>query len=188
MAITSIAGIWIRPRKKKTGRDRSVTLRFALEGPVPSKKNNQVPIMDFREADRIAGELFQKKGTLSAEDYKTIKRRMKARIVPNSRHQKWHLRASESIIAQRDKQQAQIALKGLIFPLSNCSVSIYHYKMDRKRRDLGNRLMSIEDLLVDCHVIIDDSDEVLAPILLDGDKYIDEITKHCTVIHLTAYY
>ena len=183
-----IHGIHIRTRKKKPGRSRCVNLRFILQGSVPSKKNNQVPIVDFRKADQMVSEMLHSRGHLTAADWDSLKKRIKGRIVPNSRHQKWHAKVSDSIIAQRDAQLPLIASKGLIYPLSNCSVAIYHYKMDRKRRDLGNQLMSVEDLLVDCLVISDDSTEVLAPILLDGDTYAGEITDHCTVIHLTAYY
>ena len=57
MAITTIAGIYIRPRKKRQGRMRSITLRFALEGSVPSKKNNQVSIVDWRRGVGVAAGL-----------------------------------------------------------------------------------------------------------------------------------
>jgi hypothetical protein len=187
MAITSIFGVYIRPRKKKIY-NKSITLRFVIEGSIPSKKNNQVAIVKWKEADRIAEKIFQSGKQISATEYDKIKRFTKAFITPSARHQKWENKVAPLIIAQRNKWTALIASKGLIWPLSKCSVSIYTYKKDRKLRDMGNRLLSVEDILVKCQVILDDNDKVLAPITLDADEYVDEITEQCTVINLTAYY
>lgn len=195
-------GVALRPRKKRPAGTQSLTLTFYLKGSIPSKKNNQVPVIDWRQADKFFFSIIRER-PFTADDYFQLKRKKveldggevkysaglaKPRIVPNKRHQQWHAKALDDIIAQRDRQQAQIALKGLIYPLSDCSVKVYTYKCNTSRRDHTNRMDSIADLLKDALVIIDDNDKVLNPMLLEADEYKGEVVDHETVIYLTAYY
>jgi hypothetical protein len=186
--ITRIHGEWIHPIKGRRDRAHCITLKFVLTGSIPAKKNNQVAICSWQRADVYAEECFRTKGHLTKADYDHIKTLVAAYIVPSARHQQWHRKAKEVITTQMAKQLPLLQARGLIFPLTNCSMTIYHQWKDRTVRDLSNRLESLQDLFVDSLLIIDDSDRHLGPVKTDSGRYIGEITKHTTIINLTAYY
>jgi hypothetical protein len=204
-AITRIHGVWVHPRKPIPNRKRCVTLKFVLTGSIPAKKNNQVTVQSFQAADAFAEQCFQEnhKAGLGyvmtpaqlfgykndkGEKVPGYKDLVSSYIVPSGRHQKWHAKAKEAISAQMAAQLPIIQKRGLIYPLTNVSFTVYHEWKDLIIRDLGNRWESLADLFVDAQLIMDDSDRVINPITIGSGVYKDEITQHTTVINLTSYY
>jgi hypothetical protein len=186
--ITRIHGIWIHPIKNRPDRNTSITLRFALTGSIPAKKNNQVAVPRFHKAHQFRDECLRAKGHLTATDLQQYDKLIAAIIVSSSKHQQWHLKAKAVLQEQMQAQLPLLKARGLIYPLTNCSLTIYHQWKDRIKRDLSNRLESLQDLFVDALLIKDDNDRNLGPVKTDSGRYIDEITAHTTIIHLTAYF
>lgn len=182
--------VYIHPRVKRPDREgsRCITLQLAIVGYIPAKKNNQVPVSQNAEAERYAAWLIDNRPIPTMDDYRELLKKTRAIIVPSSRHQRWHLKTSEDIKYQMARAYPRLEKNGLSFPLTNCSMSIYHYWKDKKLRDLGNRMESVADLIKDCSLISDDNDQVLGPILMDAGRYPGELIDHTTIINLTTYF
>jgi hypothetical protein len=189
MAITTIGGYYIRPRKKKKRGTKHLTLRFALLGTVPSKKNNQIAITRLDDAIRRMNYFLQQgNGLIDRAQCQEVLDLVRSMIVPSNRFQKWHKKSLEDIKRQRDDWTRHVHARGLTWPLAGCSISVYHYWKDDRIRDNSNKLESIQDLLVDAGILVDDAWQHLSPVVTDADSYIGELRDHTTVINITVYY
>ena len=65
--------------------------------------------------------------------------------------------------------------KGLIFPLEKATMSVRFYFNNNYNIDSINKGQSVQDLLVECKVIKDDSYRVLNPIHYASANYKDEL-------------
>jgi hypothetical protein len=188
--IKTIFGVTIPPRKKKRGREpgcKVVTMDFVITGAIPSKKNRILPAFDFLKVLKIITDLGSHKITVAQaiDRLKTCK--------PYLRHSKkfreWEEQAKQLLITQAGIWAGRLRAKGydVQFPISDASISIYHYWKDNAERDNSNKAETIHDLLISAGIITKDSWQCLTPTLADAECYQGEILDHITEINLTAF-
>lgn len=168
----------IPPRKKKVYK-AYLPFHFLLTGTVPSKKNEWIPANNFRSlAKRV------NKSTSVNDAISWMAERIKGYIRPNNRFIKWEAEAKEKLIEQAAHYAKKYKKYGVIYPLNNCSISVYCYWSSNTAKDNVNKLESIQDILVDCGIITSDCWQNLNPIKVESELYSGEITENIFVITL----
>lgn len=181
--ITSIHGVMLPPKKKRID-TKYLTLRFVVVGTIPSKKNRQRARSNFW-AVRIGINKI-KTPMIPAVITRQIDSRLKLYIQTAPEHQEWVKTTIPLVEAQRDFWQAKYAPFGVVFPLNDVSVKVYHYWADKRERDLSNKFETISDMLVAAKVIWDDSWQVMNCISSEGENYSGQIKDHITVIDVSV--
>jgi len=175
-------GIPVPPwRDRKLGSGQC-TIRFVIKGPIPSKKNSQQAISRRKEALEFLDNL---KRPPTMEEAKRAVRMVTAKMMANVRYMKFLEDQRPAIEKQREFWMKQLGEKGLIFPIQKASMSIRFYFAHRHRQDSVNKQQSVQDLLKDLKVIVDDDYTCLNPIMLDADCYHEEILSNIVVVTLS---
>src|SRR6185369_4059684 len=112
--------------------------------------------------------------------------RIRAFIRNDSAYLDWRQAKKEILQDQVRAEMKRYEKFGVVLPASNVSVKVYHYWKDNMVRDLGNKLETINDLLVDCGIVADDSWQVIGKIESDGELYRGEILEPITTIDVTV--
>src|SRR5262245_25093041 len=170
--ITSLHGVFLPPKKKKVF-TRHITFRFVIEGAVPSKKN-----MIWADHN-----LFMlKKKLLSFKVVKDLvhwltdttdgrKPPLQAFIRNSKKYNDWVEAQRPVISTQAQAEMKRYAKHGLIYPLTNVSVKVYHYWSTNQERDLTNKLDTLNDLFVACGIVLDDRWQTIGKIESDCECY-----------------
>ncbi len=178
--ISSKFGIYLPPRKKRIY-PQVITFRFILTGNLPSKKNNWVPASNIRHLIKKAGNLNSVSEALAF-----ISERHKNFIRKNKDYEAWEIKTKQILVEQAAVHSKTLKKHGLMFPLSNCRLHVYAYWKNNIARDNSGGLESIQDILVDCGIIINDPWQNLTPIGADAEWYPDEINENIIVIDLSV--
>lgn len=114
-----------------------------------------------------------------------LKERMRSFIRNSKKYTDWFdeqkIVVSRQLVIERERY-----LKfGLVFPLDNVTIKVYHYWADNIERDLTNKLDSINDLFVDCGIIGNDNWQTLGRIESESELYKGEILQQITTIDIT---
>lgn len=75
--------------------------------------------------------------------------------------------------------------RGLVFPLSKATLSLRFYFSTRHVQDTVNKQQSVQDLLKDCGVIVDDDYDTLDPIHSASICYFEEIVDNIALVSLS---
>lgn len=180
--ITSRFGINLPPRKKKV-HEQCIVLRMVIQGTIPSKKNEWHAASNWTP---IYNKLIKNHAKYSSKEIlELIDKQLKV-----------YVRGSQKYVAFRDKQVPLLTQQAvfwkerykkynIIFPISNATISIYHYWKDDQRRDNTNKADTIMDVLIEAGILIDDTWQVLTPTHSDAECYSGEINDHITCVDLT---
>lgn len=180
-------GIPIPPFKEKKLGAGSTTIRFVLTGKIPSKKNHQQAVAARKAAYDAIDAHFKTPGA-SMTKSQVIKaiRLVRAKVRPNTEYMAFLSEQGPHIKDQMAWWSSRLRdTKGLIFPLSKASLSLRFYFSSRHVQDTVNKQQSIQDLLKDSGVIVDDDYDTLNPILSSSACYFEEITENITFISLS---
>lgn len=176
--ITSLHGILLPPKKKLVVK-KYVTVRFVLVGTIPSKKN-------MIWADSNFNLLSVPATAKTIPEYKAwLKENLNVFIRNSKKYKDWVEEQSPVILKQAAKEAARYKDHGLIFPLTNTSVKVYHYWADNQARDNSNKYDSIIDLLVACKILQDDRWQNVTENASASECYHGEILDHITTIDIT---
>lgn len=178
--ITSVHG-YMLPPKKKLVKAKYITLRFCLPGTIPSKKNM---IWADSNLHKILRKLYA--FTIVKECVDWLRANLKSYIRNSEKYHKWIAEARLIINKQALAEFRRYNEHGIQYPLKDVTVKVYHYWRDDMERDLTNKLDSINDLLVDCGVIVNDNWQVLRRIESEGQDYNGEILQALTTIDVTV--
>lgn len=163
----------------------AVTIKFVVEGKIPSKKNNQQAVPRRKEAVEFLNGLFAHKSTITKAEAFTAIRKVSAKMRGNDQY-KAFLEEQRSVIEeQRSIWMERLGPKGLIFPISSARMSIRFYFAQKYRQDALNKQQSIHDLLKDCMVIVDDDYTCINPTVGDADCFAGEIVETLAVVSIT---
>ena len=110
---------------------------------------------------------------------------VKAKIIGNIKYKEFLISKKPIITEQMNVWTERLKDKGLTFPLPKSSISIRLYIKDRYRRDTINATQTIYDLLKDCKVIQDDSDEYVNPNYSESARYVDELIYNIAFISIS---
>jgi hypothetical protein len=185
----TIHGVVIPPRKKKLGRRQAFTINFVLTGIVPSKKNRQLATINYNKILKQ----FRDRSVSGKIDYAAAKQILldnKPFIRYSKGFQAWEEEALNVLQQQAASWRSRLVKKGyeVFYPITDCSVKIYHYWKDNNVRDNSGKAETIHDLLVKAGIITNDSWQHLTPNEADADLYDTEILDHITEIQVTAYH
>lgn len=175
--ITSLHGVILPPRKKSFW-TKTVTLRFVISGAIPSKKN-----MIWADTN-----LFQitKRFTMQTVEVPWLKERLKPFIRNSQKYLDWVEEKTPEILKQAAAEIHRYKRFGLIYPLSNVSVKVYHYWKDNVARDNSNKYDTIIDLFSSVGIITDDCWQVVRKNESESECYHGQIVDHITEIYLTV--
>lgn len=171
-------------RQKKLGAG-AITIRFAVKGFVPSKKNHQMAVSVRKEAYAYLDEVFARNGAVTVQEARKAIKMVRAKMRGNEEYRQFLAYQKPLIEKQREEWLKRLQPKGLIFPISSAALNIRFYFAQQYRQDSVNKQQSIQDLLKDCHIIADDDYTCLNPITADADCFHQEITENLTFISLT---
>ena len=174
--ITGLFGHFLPPRKKKKYKGY-LPMHFILTGTVPSKKNEWVPATNYRSVRNKVDR------TLSVSDALSwISDRVKCYIRPNNKFKAWEKEAKETLVQQAAHYSKKYEKYGILFPISDCSLSMYCYWANNTAKDNINKLESVQDILTDSGIITSDCWQNLNPIKVESELYAGEVTKNIFVI------
>lgn len=173
-----------REKKIRTGTN-TYTIWFALKGRVPSKKNNQQAVTRRNEAADYLNDLFAKSDTINKAQAFTAIKKVSAKMRGNDQYKAFLEEQSPFLEEQQRYWQKKLADKGLIFPISEAALSIRFYFAQKYRQDSVNKQQSIQDILKDCRIILDDDYTVTDPTTSAGRCYAGEIKENLTYIRIT---
>jgi hypothetical protein len=168
-------GVYVPPYDPPKLAAGAVTLRFLITGHIPSKKNNQTVRRCF---DKSVAHL--KESLLSSDKPTNISSKQAFDIamqainkvyigyIGNEEYKGFSEANVPKLLEQAAYWSKKFAHKGLIFPLSNASVIIRFFWEKDYNNDTINKAQSIQDLLVDAHIIQDDNYKIIDPVHLSS--------------------
>lgn len=176
--ITSVHGVLLPPKKKEISGTKYITVRFVITGTIPSKKN-----MIWADTN-----LFQLTKGFKAEmvGLQWLRDNLKPFIRNSQKYVDWVAAQTPVILEQAARESSRYAVKhGLVFPMDQVTISVYHYWADNMARDNSNKYDSIIDLLVACKILTDDRWQVVRENKSASQCYHGDITDHITTIDIT---
>ena len=178
--ITSLHGTLLPP-KKQVQVKKYVTMRFIINGTIPSKKNMiwadnnlysiRERLLSFRIVKECVGWLHDN---------------LKSFIRNSKKYQDWVEITKPVIEEQANVELAKYEKYGVKMPLTNVSIKVYHYWKDNIERDNSNKYDSIIDLFVACNVLKNDCWQVVQRNESEAECYHGEILDHITTIDVTV--
>jgi len=93
---------------------------------------------------------------------------------------------AEVITAQAAAEIKKYEKYGLVYPLPQVTVKVYHYWKDNLARDNSNKYDTIIDLFDSCKLITDDCWQVVRKNESESECYAGEILDHITEVYLTV--
>lgn len=179
-------GVPIPPFKKQVYGSSSTTIRFVIQGNVPSKKNNQQSVT-VRKIARVFAQTQQRSGKQPTwNDVHKAINTVSSKMRGNAKYNDF-LKATKPVIREQMAFWSErLQSKGLIFPLTHATMSIRLYFKGRYITDTVNKQQTIQDLLVECGVIANDDYKTLNPITGESACYFEEIAKDITFISITT--
>lgn len=184
-------GIPIPPFKEKKLGAGSKTIRFVITGKIPSKKNQSQAVVKRKEArEFITNWAKENKGKPITEKqaasmaHKAVGLTF-AKIMPNLEYNNWVEEQRPIIEKQRLFWINNLQEKGLIFPLTKCTMSIRFYFANDYFIDSISKQESVQDLLTDLNIIQDDNYKVLNPIYTASAQYKDELIYNICLVSLS---
>ena len=161
---------------------KSMTFVFVITGRIPSKKNELVAVVDRTDAFSFLNGL----SAITKKDCITMLFKTYARIKNSLVYEKWEAETVEILKAQLRVCQPAAEKNGLIFPLTNATITTKFYWKDKHRRDNSNKSEGLHDALVKAHILLDDSDKVIADTSQGARDYSGEVVKSLAVMYVTV--
>ena len=103
----------------------------------------------------------------------------------NAKYKEFLEKTKPIIQSQMQEWSGRLSEKGLVFPISSATLSLRLYWKDRYIRDTVNVQQTIQDVLVDCGVVVNDDYKCLNPIFSESECYYEEIINNIAFISLS---
>jgi hypothetical protein len=180
----TVHGIPIPPFKEQKYGSTSTTIRFVLTGKIPAKKNNQMSVTVRKVARDWAKKQSTKRQATWSDVHKAISM-CSSKMRGNVKYNDFLKQSKPIILEQMQVWSKRLEHRGIVFPIPKATMSLKFYFKDKYVRDCVNAQQTIQDLLVDCGVIVDDNYNALNPITAQAACYPDELIYSITSIVLT---
>lgn len=177
--ITSLHGVLLPPKKRQVV-NRYITVRFVIVGTIPSKKNM---IWADSNLNTMLKKLYSFQVVKDCVDW--LRQHLRAFVRNSKKYKDWFEEQREVVLKQAALESQRYEKFGLIFPLDNVSVKVYHYWDNHIEKDLTNKLDSLNDLFVTCGIVVNDNWQVIGKIESEGEYYGGDILKQITTIDIT---
>lgn len=159
----------------------AITLRFVVTGKIPSKKNSQQVKLIYDKAQAF----LRGSNIISIKQAYAALYKVYVRWIGNPEYKVFLDANKANMLEQMMYYTESFKDKGLIFPITRCSMQVKFYFKDLYNTDLSNKAETIQDLLVACHILADDNYKILNPVTYMGKSFKDEIVKTIALISIT---
>lgn len=176
-------GVPIPPFKEQKLGAGSTTIRFVLTGKVPSKKNHQQSVAVRKQAYQFLHEL--KSPTITKAQAIKAVRLVHSKVRPNTEYTDYVALQKPVLQSQALWWSNRLQSKGLIFPISQATLSLRFYFHTKHIQDTLNKQQSIQDLLIAANIITNDDYKTINPIHSASHCYHEEILDTITFISLS---
>lgn len=163
----------------------ATTIRFVLTGKIISKKNNNQAFAIRKPAINFLQQTYNETGIITLKDAIKAVNMVKGKLIGNTEYKKFLQRCKPIIQAQSSEWSKRLCDKGLMFPLKKSTLSLRLYFKDAYVTDSANKLQTIQDLLVESGIIVDDDRKSLNPIHCESADYYKELVHNIAFISLT---
>lgn len=179
-------GVPIPPFKEPKFGAKSTTIRFVLTGKMPSKKNNQQAITVRMPARKFAFEMEKQGKQPTWKDVHRAINMVKSKMRGNAEYLEFLKKCKPIIQEQMKVWSSRLGDKGLIFPISEATMTLKLHFKNRYITDTVNKQQTIQDVLVDCGLLANDDYKSLNPITSKSACYYEEIIYDIAFISLTV--
>jgi hypothetical protein len=177
--ITSLHGTLLPPKKRMIVH-KYITIRFCINGVIPSKKNM---IWADSNLNLILNKLYSFKSVKECIGW--LRTNLKTFVRNSKKYKDWVEATTPVLLEQAAKEAARYQKYDITYPLSNVSVKVYHYWADDRERDNSNKYDSIIDLLVACGILANDAWQVVGRNESESECYSGQILDHITTVDIT---
>lgn len=171
-------------RKEKYG-SGATTIRFVLTGKIISKKNNNQAFAIRKPAITFLHQIFNEKGEITLKDAIKAVNMVRGKLIGNTEYKKFLAKCKPIIQGQAAHWASRLGDKGLVFPVQKSTMSLRLYFKDAYITDSANKLQTIQDLLVDSGVIVNDDRKSLNPIHCESADYYQQLMENIAFISVT---
>ena len=178
-------GIPIPPFKEEKLGAGSTTIRFVVTGKVPSKKNSQQAVTIRKKARDFLKSTYKQKGRITYDDAQKAVGMCYAKMRGNAEYISFINKMKPIMMAQMQEWSSRLKDKGLVFPIGKATLSLRLYFNNRYVTDTVNKQQTIQDMLVECGIIVDDDYDTLNPIHSASACYYDELIYSIAFISLS---
>jgi hypothetical protein len=178
--ITSVHGFMLPPKKRQQVK-HYITLRFAIGGTIPSKKNMIWADSNLRT---IMSKLRTFQRVVELLDW--LENNLKVYIRNSQKYLQFVEETKPIIQHQAQIEAARYEKYGIIYPLQNVSVKVYHYWADNIERDNSNKYDTIIDTFVASGILTNDCWQVVRKNESEAECYHGEVRDHITTIDVTV--
>lgn len=179
-------GVVIPAFKEENYGAHSTTIRFVIKGSIISKKNNEMAVIRKKEAREFLNDCLRPDGTVKFDDAWKAIDKVQAKIAGNYQYRSFLEQQKPILEQQKATWLERLSGKGLSFPLKfKATMSLQIYFKSEYIQDTVNKQQTIQDLLVDCGILIDDDHATLNPIKASSSFYKNAIVDNIAFISLT---
>lgn len=182
-------GIYVPPKSPPKIKSGALTLTFVIRGHIPSKKNNQTVRRCFDSSVEFLKQEIDTKQSLDGK--KAFEIAMKAinkvyiGYIGNKEYTSFVEEQKPKLIEQAAHYSERLKHRNLIFPLDYASLGINFFWAKDYNHDTLNKAQSIQDLLVDAHIIKDDNYKIINPVTLHSEFAKDWVIDNTVKINIT---
>lgn len=163
----------------------ATTIRFVLTGKIISKKNNNQAFAIRKPAINFLQKTAAENGVITLKDAIKAVNMVKGKLIGNTEYKTFLKKCVPIVQAQAAEWSARLGEKGLIFPLQKSTLTLRLYFKDAYITDSANKLQTLQDLLVEAGIIVNDDRKSLNPIHCESADYYKELVHNIAFISLT---
>lgn len=178
-------GVPIPPWKEEKYDASSTTIRFVLTGKIPSKKNNNQSVAVRKKAIEWAKEQQKTGRPATWQDVFTAIGMVYSKVIGNKEYKEFVEQVKPVLQEQAAWWAHRLRHKGLVFPLPKSTMSLRIYFKDRYVQDVVNKQQTIQDVLVEAGILVDDDTKNFNPVHAASGDYYSEIIHNIAFISLT---
>ncbi len=178
-------GVTLPPWKEEKYGAGSTTIRFVLSGRIPSKKNNNQAVAVRKKAVDWAKEQQSTGRAATWGDVYTAIGMVYAKVIGNKEYKAFVLKVKPILQEQSGWWANKLRRKGLTFPIPKSTMTLRLYHKDRYIVDAVNKQQTIQDVLVEAGIIVDDDTRNFNPVKAAAASYYEEIIDNIAFISLT---
>ena len=163
----------------------AITITFALQGRIVSKKNNQMAVVYKKAARQWIAKQQESGRKPTWKDVDAILGIASTKFIGNIQYRECQEKFLPVLNEQKSIWKKRLAAKGLKFPLKKASMSIRFYFKDRYITDTVNKQQTVQDLLVEAGIIADDDYKTINPITAASKGFYGKLVDNIAVVRLT---
>jgi hypothetical protein len=165
---------------------KNLTLEFIIKTKtIASKKNDNAIWLERNKAVKFIDACIKERGQITAKEAKEAIKLVYGKYVGSKEYKAFSEEQIPILKKQMKYYMDKFKEKGLIYPISKCSIKTLFYFYREYDQDVINKQESILDLLVDVGLLADDNYKVIPKLSGEGESFKDEITANICTVYIT---